>query len=101
MKAIIIFRVLTENHSINYERLTNSLCTYSTKKGIVNQRWKDVAQTQQQRPESLTVTLTWHATKYKVHKLHQRYMHHCVYLSVLSTFVYNYAYLATAEHHCV
>ena len=26
---------------------------------------------QQQRPESPTVTLTWHARKYKVHKLHQ------------------------------
>ena len=29
---------------------------------------------QQQRPESPTVTLTWHACKYKVHKLHQRYI---------------------------
>ena len=27
-----------------------------------------------QRPESPTVTLTWHACKYKVHKLHQRYI---------------------------
>ena len=26
----------------------------------------------QQGPESPTVTLTWHACKYKVHKLHQR-----------------------------
>ena len=30
--------------------------------------------TQQQRPESPTVPLTWHASKYKVHKLHQRYI---------------------------
>ena len=29
---------------------------------------------QQQRPESPTVTLTWHASKYKVHKLHQGYI---------------------------
>ena len=29
--------------------------------------------TQQQRPEWLTVTLTQHASKYKVHKLHQWY----------------------------
>ena len=29
---------------------------------------------QQQRPESLTVTLTWHTCKYKVHKLHQWYI---------------------------
>ena len=27
------------------------------------------------RPESPTVTLTWHACKYKVHTFHQRYMH--------------------------
>ena len=31
-------------------------------------------QTQQQRPESPTLTLTWHVCKYKVHKLHQRYI---------------------------
>ena len=29
---------------------------------------------QQQRPESPTVTLTWHACKYKVRELHQRYI---------------------------
>ena len=29
---------------------------------------------QQQRPQSLTVTLTWHACKYKVHELHWRYI---------------------------
>ena len=42
----------------------------STHKGV-NQRSKDVTQTQQQRPESPMVTVTWHACKYKVHKLHQ------------------------------
>ena len=31
-------------------------------------------QVQQQRPESPTVTFTWHACKYKVHKLHKRYI---------------------------
>ena len=40
----------------------------------VNQRSKYVAQVLQQRPESPTVTLTWHACKYKVYKLHQRYI---------------------------
>ena len=44
----------------------------STHRGV-NWRSKDVTQTQQQRPESPAVTLTWHACKYKVHKLHQRY----------------------------
>ena len=39
-----------------------------------NQRSKYVTQVQQQRPESPTVTLIWHACKYKVHKLHQRYI---------------------------
>ena len=29
----------------------------------VNQRTKDVTSTQKQRPESPTVTLTWHASK--------------------------------------
>ena len=39
----------------------------------IDQRSKDDTPAQQQRPESPTVTLTWHASKYKVHKLHQRY----------------------------
>ena len=43
----------------------------SVDKGV-NYRSKDVTQAQQQRPESPTATLTWHACKYKVHKLHQR-----------------------------
>ena len=50
--------------------------TKSTHKGV-NQCSKYVTQVQQQRPESptvTTVTLTWHACKYKVHKLHQRYI---------------------------
>ena len=33
-----------------------------------------LTQVQQQRPESPTVTLTRHACKHKVHKLHQRYI---------------------------
>ena len=45
----------------------------STHKGV-NSRCKYVTQVQQQRPESPTVTLTWHACKYKVHKLHMRYI---------------------------
>ena len=38
--------------------------TESTHKGV-NQRSKDVTQTQHQRPESPAVTPTWHASKYK------------------------------------
>ena len=48
--------------------------TKSTHKGV-NQSSKYVTQVLQQRPESPTVTLIWHACKYKqVHKLHQRYV---------------------------
>ena len=43
----------------------------STHKGV-NLHPKDVTQTQQQRPESPTVTLTWHARKYEVHELQER-----------------------------
>ena len=46
----------------------------------VKKRSKYVTRVQQQRPESPTVTLTWHACKYKVHKLHQRYMLNFMYL---------------------
>ena len=45
----------------------------STHKGV-NHRSKYVTRVQQQRPESPTVTLTWHACKYKVHKLPQRHI---------------------------
>ena len=51
----------------------NSKTAQSTHKGV-NWRSKDVTQIQQQRPESPTITLTWHACKYKVCKLHQRHI---------------------------
>ena len=44
----------------------------SANKGL-NQRSKYVTRVQQ-RPESPTVTLTWHTCKYKVHKLDHRYI---------------------------
>ena len=47
-----------------------------THKGV-NQRSKYVTQVQLQRPESPTVTLTWHACKYKIRSLHQRYISFC------------------------
>ena len=48
----------------------------STNRGV-NQHSKYINQIQQQRPESPTVTLTWHACKlYMVHKLHPRYILH-------------------------
>ena len=44
----------------------------STHKGV-NYRSKYVTQVQQ-RPESPTVNLTWHARKHRVHNFHQRYI---------------------------
>ena len=38
---------------------------------------------QQQQPEPAAVTLTWHASKYETHKLHQRYILLLVYLLYL------------------
>ena len=32
---------------------------------------KDITHMQKQRPSSPTVTITWYASKYKVHKLYQ------------------------------
>ena len=40
----------------------------------VYERSKDVTSTQQQRPESPTVTLTWYASKCMARKLHRRYI---------------------------
>ena len=40
----------------------------------LTRRSKDDTQAQQQRPKSPTVILTWHVCKYRVHKLHQRYV---------------------------
>ena len=54
-----------------YRQIRNTRCVQSTHKGV-NLRPKDVTQAQQQRPRYPTVTLTWHASKYSVHKLHQR-----------------------------
>ena len=56
---------------VNYCQIRNTRCVQSTHKGV-NLHSKDVTQAQQQRPQYPTVTLTWHASKYKVHKLHQR-----------------------------
>ena len=50
----------------------NLVVAKSTHKGV-NQRSEYVTQVQQ-RPDLSMGTLTWHACKYKVHKLHQRYI---------------------------
>ena len=54
----------TARELCDHSSLTFSLFR-SPHKGV-NQRSKYVAQMQQQTPESPTVTLTWHACKYKV-----------------------------------
>ena len=69
----IFYAVLYTNmkHAHKYEgnmsRLTPLASLYngeSTHKGV-NQRSKYVTQVHQQRPESCTVTLYWHACKYR------------------------------------
>ena len=46
--------------------------TYQQTRRLIS-TWK-TSNKQQQRLESPTLTLTWHASKYKVHNLHQRYV---------------------------
>ena len=53
-------------------------------------------QTQQQRPELPTVTLTWHACKYEVRKLHQRYI--LKSLLFLLLLLHSKAFLNNLEH---
>ena len=71
-----VLSVLVQNNSWDEKRCRNeqNVTTGSTEPTHkeVNQRSKYATQVQQ-RPESPTVTLTWHVCKYKVHKLHQRY----------------------------
>ena len=40
---------------------------------------------QKQRPESPTVTLTWHASKYKIHQLHQK----CILSKIHQRHIFN------------
>ena len=48
------------------------LSTFATSEEPTHNRRSKYATQVQQRPESPTVTLAWHACKYKVHKLHRR-----------------------------
>ena len=58
----------------NRTRIQNNNKTNSTTIKWDNYRSKYVTQVQQQRPEPPTVTLSWHACNYKVHKHLQRYI---------------------------
>ena len=53
-----------------WNRKAQSACAESTNKRI--SAWKMLHK--QQRPELPMVIFTWHASNYKVHKLHQRYI---------------------------
>ena len=60
-------------YKVSSELLTKDpecLCGISTQRSYT----QNMLHKQQQRPESPTVTLTWHMSKYKIHKLHQRYI---------------------------
>ena len=76
--STMIACVLNRSQSDIYILFLVRFTPESTQKGV-NQRLKNVTQTQQQRPESPTVTLTWYVCKYKVHKLHQRYIRFCLF----------------------
>ena len=53
-------------------------CKYCVVFGMNDCKYRVVLQ----RPESLTVTLTWHASQYKVHKFHQSYILLADYLMI-------------------
>ena len=55
------------------------MCAYCIVESL-RKRSKDTT-TQHERPESPRVTLTWHASKYRVQKLHQRYIFFLIFLS--------------------
>ena len=64
------------SHSVHLHWKNNhalDLMWVSTNKRV-NKHSKDITQTQQQRPESPTVNLTWHVSKYKAHKLHLSFL---------------------------
>ena len=63
--------LLRENTLTQYETELGPECLWR----VVKQGHStDFTQTKQQRPESPNVLLTWHASKYKVHKLNQTYI---------------------------
>ena len=66
---------LKKKEAQNQQNLCKSVQNQQTKELIIISAQKifDII-AQQQRPESPMVTLMWHASKYKVHKLHQRYI---------------------------
>ena len=66
------FRVFSDGTKLKQNE-AQSASAESTHKGV-KWRWIYVTQVQQQRPETPTVTLTWHGCRYKVHKLYQRYI---------------------------
>ena len=83
------------------QKEAQSICAESTSKGV-NQRLKDITQTQQQRSES---PITWCVGKDKGHKLHQRYIVMChwwelpqVLFSLLLMFCHHKPVFVTTKH---
>ena len=68
----------------------------STDRGV-NYRSKFVTQVRQQKPGSPTVTLTWHACKYKAHKLLQRYILKLRYIEDVLLVQFMYLYLHVCQ----
>ena len=64
---------LVLHHRLHWLGVKMNLHVETTHKGI-KQHSKGITQTQQQRHAVPTVTLTWHASNYKGHKIHHRYI---------------------------
>ena len=73
-KILMVSPSIGSPHSAGCSKDVDGDCSqsYSASKGV-NQRSKDATRAQQQRPESPTISRTWYASEYTVHKLYQRY----------------------------
>ena len=63
---------VARTHTQTHTHTHMDACTHTHTHGCIHTHTHT-----QQKPESPVVTLTWHASKYKVHKLHQRYILYC------------------------
>ena len=59
-----------------FKRVWQNQCSNDQGKKLRVISARKTSHKQQQRPEPSTITLTWHASKYKVHKLHQELRSH-------------------------
>ena len=68
-RLYFFFSRLIPTPVVQWMKVGYTSCFHESAHKGVNQRSKYVTQVKQERPESPTVILTWHACKYKVHIL--------------------------------